>query len=464
MEKATITRIDRALIDRLLADASTTREVAVERGALATAGQRIARRFPQQPAVIVADERTWEIAGKAVSASLQSAGHPLAEPIILPGTPELRPTYTRVEEVRDLLAAPSSGSRPVPVAVGSGTINDLTKRASDELGLPYAVVATAASMDGYTASGASLVHDGVKQTFPCTAPVMVIADLDIVCAAPAAMTASGYGDLIGKITAGADWLLADALGIEPLIPAVWAMVQGPLRGVIAQPERLVAGDADAIEQIFLGLVTTGLAIQVAGSTRPASGSEHQFSHVWEMRGLEYEGTFVSHGFKVGLGTIVATAFFDELIQHEDLAHLDIERAVAAYPTLEEMERAVHRSHSHPLVAAKAMEECRAKHVSSEELRERLTALRARWPELVPRLQDQLLPIHEVRDLLAATGCPTTPEEIGLNREQLRESYRAAQQIRRRYTVFDLGLEIGRFDAIVDELFAPGGYWGTGHPS
>jgi len=242
------------------------------------------------------------------------------------------------------------------------------------------------------------------------------------------------------------------------------MVQGPLRGVIAQPEKLVAGDADAIEQIFLGLVTTGLAIQVAGSTRPASGSEHQFSHVWEMRGLEYEGRFVSHGFKVGLGTIVATAFFDELIQHENLAQFDIERAVAAYPTLEEMERAVHRSHGHPLVAAKAMEECRAKHVSSEELRERLTTLRARWPELAPRLQDQLLPIEEVRDLLAAAGCPTTPEEIGLDRAQLRESYRAAQQIRRRYTVFDLGLEIGRFDAIVDALFASDGYWSTGQTS
>ena len=463
MEKATITRIDRALIDRLLADASTTREVAVERGALATAGQRIARRFPQQPAVIVADERTWEIAGKAVSASLQSAGHPLAEPIILPGTPELRPTYTRVEEVRDLLAAPSSGSRPVPVAVGSGTINDLTKRAADEIGLPYTVVATAASMDGYTASGASLVHDGVKQTFPCTAPVMVIADLDIVCAAPAAMTASGYGDLIGKITAGADWLLADALGIEPLIPDVWAMVQGPLKATLHDPARLHEGsDPAAVEQIFLGLVITGLAIQATGSSRPASGSDHQFSHFWEMQGLSHDGRTVSHGFKVALGTLASTLLYEELLK-TDLAALDIDETVSRWPSLAALEDNVRQTQpAHlPHMGERALEEVRAKYVERDEIARRLRTLKDVWPELRDRLCDQLIPSKELRHLLRAAGCPTTPEEVGLTRDQLRTSYTAARQIRRRYTVLDLALETGLFQPAVDALFAPGGAW---HPA
>ncbi|MGI8483312.1 MAG: sn-glycerol-1-phosphate dehydrogenase [Thermomicrobiales bacterium] len=461
MDKATIVRIDRALIERLLADASTTRDVVVERGALANTGHLIAQKFPHRPATIVADERTWEIAGQAVYASLKAAGHPVTEPIIFPGTPELRPDYSRVEYLKGLIAAPGAGDvQPVPIAVGSGTINDLTKRAADEVGLPYAVVATAASMDGYTASGASLIHQGVKQTFTCTAPVLVIADLDILCAAPSPMTASGYGDLVGKVTAGADWLLADALGIEPLIPEVWEMVQGPLRGVIARPERLVSGDADAIEQIFLGLVATGLAIQVAGSTRPASGSEHQFSHVWEMRGLEYEGRFVSHGFKVGLGTIVSAAFYEEMMQHAHLERLDVESAVARYPTLDEIERAVHQAHTNPLVAEKAIAECRAKHVSADELRSRLTTLREKWPILSKRLHEQLLTTNELRDLLAGAGCPTTPEEIGLDRRQLQESYAAAQQIRRRYTIFDLGVEIGQFDHLVDALFTPDGYWGS----
>src|SRR4029077_17844815 len=104
----------------------------------------------------------------------------------------------------------------IPIAVGSGTINDLTKLAAHHAGRSYLCVATAASMDGYTAFGASITYQGSKQTFDCPAPAAVIADLDIICAAPGDMNAWGYADLLAKVTAGADWLLADALGIEPI--------------------------------------------------------------------------------------------------------------------------------------------------------------------------------------------------------------------------------------------------------
>jgi glycerol-1-phosphate dehydrogenase [NAD(P)+] len=296
-----ITRTD---IDAALATASTTRHLLFGSGVLGDIVGLVPRVFPDRPARIVADERTFAIAGRTVMEALTGGGHPVADPVIFPAAPTLRPD---TRHVAALHAAFTAGHDPeLPVAVGSGTINDLVKRAAFEADLPYIAVGTAASMDGYTASGAALIHEGVKQTFACSAPVAVVTDLDILCAAPRPMTASGYGDLVGKVTAGADWLIADALGVEPIDPPVWEMVQGPLRDMIADPARFQRGEPEAIEQLFYGLIITGLAIQRSGSTRPASGSEHQFSHLWEMRGLEHEGEFVSHGFKVGMGSIVST--------------------------------------------------------------------------------------------------------------------------------------------------------------
>lgn len=112
----------------------------------------------------------------------------------------------------------------------------------------------------------------------------VRADYEILAAAPQVMTASGYGDLIGKLTAGADWIVADAVGTEAMDQAVWEQVQGPLHGSLSRPEALANGDVSATGDLAEGLLMSGLAMQGHQSSRPASGSEHQFSHLWEMEG------------------------------------------------------------------------------------------------------------------------------------------------------------------------------------
>lgn len=442
----------RALIDSALAEVSETRGITICAGAIADAGARFHTTYPNKSFLIVADERTFDVAGASVASSLREAGCHSEEPMVFPAEPDLRPDYQHVRHLRERMRATT-----LPIAVGSGTINDLTKRAAFEAGIPYVGVPTAASMDGYTASGAALISEGVKQTFECPAPELVVADLDILRNAPPAMTASGYGDLVGKVTAGADWLLADALGIEPVLPDIWRMVQGPLQDMIAEPERLFRGDADAIEQLFHGLVITGLAIQVAGSSRPASGSEHQFSHLWEMRDLEHDGAPVSHGMKVALGTIMSTALYERLLSRP-MHRRGIDQAVSSWPSIDEMEARVRRSHDHPRIAEKALDESRAKYISPDGLHARLTLLRDRWPALCERLQAQLLPSDQLCNLLERAHCPTQPEHIGLSRAQAKESYFAAGHIRRRYTVYDLASEMGLLSETVEGLFGQGGYW------
>lgn len=439
-------------IIRALEHATDTREVVIGAGALARTGETLVGAFEQRSAQIVADGITFGVAGEAVTASLTAAGVEVTEPLVFPARPRLYASYDHVAGIVERLTADDA----VPVAVGSGTLNDLVKRAAHDAGKPYMVVATAASMDGYTAFGASLTKDGYKQTLSCPAPRAIVADLDIALDAPPAMTASGYGDLLGKVTAGADWLLADALGVEPVDELAWDLVQGPLRESIGRPAALAGRDPDAMAALIEGLIMSGVAMQAYASSRPASGSEHQFSHLWEMEGLGRDlDPPLSHGYKVGLGSVAIAALYERLLER-DLSTLDIDACRRAWPTFEQLEAQARAAH--PLLGEIAVAQLKRKYVDADGLAERLERLSAAWPELRQRLESQLLPAATLHTMLDDAGCPTTPQQIGLDTAAFKATYARAQMIRSRYTVLDVAVETGLLDTTVDELFAPRGHW------
>lgn len=444
------------LIEQALEDATDTKAVLVAPAALDRVAELFGSLFPGRAAVVIGDERTMQIAGERVITTLEAAAIEVLEPLVLPAEPELYAKYENAEAIRDALA----GLDATPVAVGAGTLNDLVKRASGELGRPYLVVGTAASMDGYTAFGSSIAVDGLKQTLICPAPAGVVADLDLMASAPQVMTASGYGDLLGKVPAGADWILADAVGQDLIDPSVWAKVQGPLRHSLARPEDLAAGQVDAIGDLTEGLMMSGLAMQAAASSRPASGAEHHFSHLWEMEGhgVDITPRRLSHGFKVGIGSVAIAALYQVVFTH-DLAELDVEAAVAAWPTREAMEARVRAAHPDPVLQQQFVELSLAKYLDGEQLRARLQFLVEHWPELKARLVEQLLPPEELQRRLRAVGAPAHPAEIGLDWQRFRQTYTRAQMIRNRYTILDLLLEANLLEAMVEQLFAPDGFWG-----
>lgn len=445
--------MDRDVIDRALASASDTRRIVARPGAIADVASVFGEVFGPQPAIVVADETTYTVAGAAVERSLRSSRQEVRPPIVLPASPPPHADYDGVLAIRDALR----GCGATPIAVGSGTINDLTKLASHEAGRRYMVVATAASMDGYTAFGAAITRNGFKQTIACPAPRAVVADLDVLVRAPAELTASGFGDLIGKVTAGADWILADAVGVDRIRSEIWSMVQPAVREVVAEPERVASGDAAAVDRLFTCLVMSGLAMQAARSSRPASGSEHQFSHLWEMGGLHGQ-TEASHGFKVAIGTVAVAALYERILAR-DVDRLALEVG-SRWPSLAEMEAEIRSAHADPALADQAVAQSRAKYVSAGQLEVRLRAIRARWPRLREQLRAQLLPAGEIRRILARADCPSDPLGIGIDPARLRASYGAARQIRSRYTVLDFAAETGTLGPILDELFAPDGFWGT----
>jgi glycerol-1-phosphate dehydrogenase [NAD(P)+] len=438
--------IETDLLRRALERARDTRLLELDRGARFRTAEAFESLFGGAAAVVVADENSFSVAGRDVLDSLKAAGQPCFDPIILPAD-GLYAEHSFIDEIRRRVQPLDA----VPIAVGAGTINDLVKLVAHQCGRPYITVATAASMDGYTAYGASITYQGSKQTFDCPAPWAVIADLDVIAGAPAAMNASGYADLAAKCPAGADWIAADFLGEEAIDREVWDTVQSQLRTWMANPAGVRSGDFDTIHRITVALMMSGFAMQAHLTSRPASGAEHQFSHLWDMEHHTHLGAAPSHGFKVGVGSLASLAMY-EALNELNIGDLDVERAVKAWPDAAANDQEIAALFAHDELAAKAREESRLKLVSRDALRPQLEKLKRGWPELQGRLADQLIPQAEFRDMLREAGAAYTSEEIGITAERLRRSYRQAYHIRRRFTVLDAARRAGLMEASLDRIF------------
>lgn len=430
-----------------LDNATTTKALQLGCGEISTVGEVFAQQFAGRKAIIVADKTTWHVAGAKVAEILARDGIATCEPYIF-DEPEMHAEWKYIDRLDVVLAQTDA----VAIAVGSGTINDTTKLCSEHQGRPYMVVATAASMDGYVAFGASITKDGIKSTFKCAAPRAVVADVDVLATAPADMTASGYADLMAKVPAGADWIVADVLGVEPIDPTPWDIVQGGLHDALSDPAACRKGDPKALQALAEGLMLGGFAMQAyPRSSRPASGAEHQISHMLNMdHFVMANGQAPSHGFQVSIGTIVSLFFYEQLLQ-TDFSALDIDALVNRWPSLEEQKKAsleMFRNSDFPTFAAGEIE---AKYSSTEELRRHFEVMRDRQDELKSRLRKQLLTVDQAIERLKAVGAPVHPSDIDLSREQMRATIIRSQQIRRRYTIFDVAVRMGTMEEWADRL-------------
>lgn len=439
-------------VEEALKAADETKALEIGANAIQRVAQVFKSQFPGKKARLVADSNTYKVAGKEVELILTQEGVIQSEPYIFTD-PKLYAEYRFVEELEKVLIADDA----IPVVVGSGTLNDITKLASFRTNRRYMCVATAASMDGYTAYGASITFEGAKQTFNCPAPQAVVADTVIVGAAPALMTASGYADLFAKITAGADWILADAMGVEAVEQFAWSVVQDGLKDALADPEGARRGEAEAILPLIEGLMLGGFAMQATRSSRPASGAEHQFSHLWDMEHHTYQGKAPSHGFKVAIGMLAVVAFYEQLLA-TPFEQLDVDFCCSEWPEKEEVERIAAIQFEGSDFPTIGVVECGAKHITKEELAVQLGLLKQNWLIIAERLRQQLPDHQEVKRRLALVGAPTEPEEIGISRSRLRESFIKAQMIRRRFTILDVAVRTHMMDTWLDGLFGKGGIW------
>jgi glycerol-1-phosphate dehydrogenase [NAD(P)+] len=448
-------------LEECLKEATETKELLTGPGALESMPRLLREHYDFTAVCIIADENTYAAAGKQVREILDAAGIPLTAAFIFPGSPRLHAEYGHIGRITAHIRAFPGYKGIVPVAVGSGTVNDLVKRAVSELDLPYLCVPTAASVDGYTSYGAALLADGFKQTFSCPAPRTLTASTAVLQGAPAYLSSSGFGDLAGKIIAGTDWIIAEkagalgAPGTEPIDPLAWNMTQIGLLDTLRQSAGAVRGDADAVAVLFSALSITGFAMQRLRSSRPVSGCEHLWSHVWEMEDLSVDGNPVTHGHKVAMGTLAAAAFTEVLFAR---AAPPLPAPGWKPPAKAEREGAVRAAFTTPAItgtkpADAAVKTALEKLMDEKQAKALADALRDNWKDIRDKVLERLPSYGELRDLMAQGGCPVLPEEINLSRAEVIATARRAQMIRNRYTVTDLAWDLGVFEEVLAKMEA-----------
>ena len=257
--------------------------------------------------VYVADKNTEAVCGGAVR--VQLAGK-IAGSIVYPDDGFLVPNESAIER----LEAVTPADADLIVGVGSGVIQDLCKYVSFQHKLPYFIVATAPSMDGYASSGAAMIIGGMKVTYSAHVPDVILGDVNVLKDAPMDMIRAGYGDILGKFSCLNDWKLAVVVNDEYFCKEVYDQTYDMLMQTKDLGARLLARDPDAIETLMNALVGVGVAMAYAGNSRPASGSEHHLSHYFEVVGLVRDEPYFLHGIDVAYSAVITEQLREKLLE------------------------------------------------------------------------------------------------------------------------------------------------------
>lgn len=255
--------------------------------------------------LLVADENTFNACGKKVESALQGK---IKDKVIFSGKTLLIPNETAIETVTKSL-----DKIDLIIAIGSGVIQDLCKYVSFYNNIPYMVVATAPSMDGYASSGAAMITGGMKVTYSAGLPKAIVAEPEILASAPIEMIKAGYGDIIGKYSALNDWELAHAVDGEYFCEFIYGVTYKMIKKVEKLAKKLLARDKNSVKTLMEALIVVGIMMSFAGSSRPASGSEHHFSHYFEITGILNGEEYFPHGIDVAYSTVLTAKIRQSLL-------------------------------------------------------------------------------------------------------------------------------------------------------
>jgi glycerol-1-phosphate dehydrogenase [NAD(P)+] len=401
--------IDAIVVERSLAGEEAGRVAAL----------RLGRRL-----AVVSDAVTHDVLGARIERALRTIAH--VDSVVLPAHPHAdMPT---VEAVRA-----GSASADALIAVGSGTINDLAKFAAAQDRKPYAVFATAPSMNGYTSANAAITVDGHKKTLPATLARGVFVDLAIFAAAPPRMIRAGLGDSLCRPTAQIDWLLSHhALG-TPYRSAPFALLAPDEPVLFAAPEALLAGDLDAMRALAQTLVLSGIGMTLCGSSAPASQGEHLISHYVDMRTPAGRPPYL-HGEQVAVATLTMARLQE--------AVLDAPPPVVRASIVDADALCTHFGAD---VGAQCWQEFAPKRLTSERAAQLTARLATTWERLRRDAAAARVAADRLGDIMRRIGGPRRPSDIGLEPSFYADAVRHARFLRNRYTFLDLAADAGVLD-------------------
>ncbi len=269
--------------------------------------------FPKK-ILLVADKNTLSAAGD-IESDLARAGF-LVQSLLYD---DLR-VATDIEATRVAReSAPFGGI----LSVGSGSLNDICRRGALLADKDFAIFATAPSMDGFASGTAPITHGQFKTTLPARQPSVIMGDTKILAAAPSILKGAGFGDMMAKYIALSDWKVSHLLTGEYYCPEIAALVRRTIDNLLGMADKVNSPSEEAAGAVMESLVLTGIAMKLADSVRPASGTEHIIAHFWEIQKLAQGKLSDFHGRKVGVGTLYAARLYHALATHKTIsAHPD----------------------------------------------------------------------------------------------------------------------------------------------
>lgn len=387
---------------------------------------------------ILCDQHTKAAAWDKVRASLEGAGIPYT--LYAFTAKHLEPDEYAVGS----LAMAFDPDCDIVMAIGSGVLNDCAKVLARAVGRESMVVATAPSMDGYASNSSSMIVDGVKTTLYNECPIAIIADTDIVSQAPMRMLWAGFGDMIAKYIAICEWRISHLVTGEPYCENIASLVRRSVKKIVDNAGRLADRDAEAIEAIMEGLVLSGLAMSYAQNSRPASGLEHYFSHLWEMMALERGQPYDLHGIQVGVGTYLSMRVLQQLMQITPSR----EKAEAAMASFDPEAWTQNIRRVFGKVADRILEiEEKTKKNDPAKHAARLNAILAGWDTIEAIMREELPDFSSLELLMRKLGMPVTPEDLGISAADTRDAYICSRDIRDKYLTSSLLWDIGMLSEV-----------------
>lgn len=367
---------------------------------------------------MIADPRTYAALGRRVERALASRF--AVQTIVLDDAP--RADDVTVARLRAALDPRTDAV----VAVGAGTLNDLSKAVAFERGCRQLVFATAPSMNGYTSLSASITSGGLKRSIRTRTPTGVFFDLRVLAAAPARLIRAGLGDSACRPTAQTDWLLSHLLLDRPYRETPFALLAADEEALFAASGALVHGDLAAMRHLVRTLVLSGFGMTICNGSYPASQGEHLLSHYLDMmRTADVPPAL--HGEQIGVCTVAMARIQDRLLARD------------AAPVLRpsSLDRGRVLDHFGPLAGAACW--CEVEHkrfdaAATDALNARLAAC---WDALRSRLARVRRDGAAMTGILGAAGAAIEPAQLGIPAALFAGALDHAHQIRNRYTFLDL---------------------------
>lgn len=392
---------------------------------------------------LVYDRKIEEKVALPIEEGLEKQGLKLIPYTVGDDGDEIKPEVSLSEEIARQLR----GSCDFLISCGSGVITDLTKQAANILDIPYAIIATAPSMNGYTSSMAALTDRGIKKTLLVRPAEAIFADIGVLMNAPLPMVRAGLGDIVSKSVCNADWKLSQIVKKTYFCPVPFRITDRSEPLYLETAEEIGLRTGRGIEMLTDGIMRSGLSMTIVGTSTPSSGAEHFISHYWDLMALLHGEKKYLHGVQVGVATLIVLRLYDFIRELRIREKVNMERLKKAYPSKDDIKRRI--ASKFGACAEGVEDEFMKKYQPWDEKKQEIEWIIENWDGIWKELEPFIRPSAPVKRALRVSGAAANYRDLGKRREDVVDALYNAWYIRGRYTILDLIVELGLLEEALE---------------